>query len=131
MSGASLVKGGSERQARERDRFPYHWPNRADQLELGQGPLHLALAQRGRTGNRVQRRIEPHEHIGSIGLQAVGTPYPDTAFSKDITNVNASEYFTGGGWIEGAHSEFWHAETMHLIAGLVEQVRKDQHVLAG
>jgi hypothetical protein len=67
--------------------------------------------------------VEPHERIGSINMLTVGTRYPDTAFSKDITNVNASEYFRGGGWIEGAHSQFWHTETMHLIASLVEQVR--------
>jgi hypothetical protein len=67
--------------------------------------------------------VEPHKRIGSIDLLTVDTCYPDKAFSKDITNVNASEYFIGGGWIEGAHSQFWHMETIHLIASLVEQIR--------
>ncbi len=67
--------------------------------------------------------VEPYDRIGSISLHSVDTPYPDTAFDKDITNVNASEYFTGGGWVEGSHSQFWHTETIHLIASLVEQVR--------
>jgi hypothetical protein len=77
----------------------------------------------GETGIGCAGAIEPQERIGSINLLTVGTPYPDTAFSKDITNVNASACFTGGGWIEGAHSQFWHTETMHLIASVVEQVR--------
>jgi hypothetical protein len=77
----------------------------------------------GEPGIGCNGAVELHERIGSISLQAVDTPYSNSAFSKDITNVDASEYFTGGGWIEGAHSEFWHAETMHLIASLVEQVR--------
>jgi hypothetical protein len=68
--------------------------------------------------------VEPHERIGSTDLLTVGARYPDTAFSNDITNVNASEYFTGGGWIEGAHSQFWHSETMHLIASVVDHVRR-------
>jgi hypothetical protein len=75
------------------------------------------------TSRRVQNSIGRETVKGSISLQAVDTPYPESAFSRDITNVNASEYFTGGGWIEGAHSEFWQTETMHLIASLVEQVR--------
>lgn len=77
----------------------------------------------GERGIGCSGAIEPHERIGAISLQAVDTPYPAAAFSKDITNVNASKYFAGGGWIEGAHSEFWHAQTMHLIASVVEQVR--------
>jgi hypothetical protein len=81
----------------------------------------------GEPGIGCSGAVEPRERIGTITLHAVDTPYPDTAFSKDITNVDASRYFTGGGWIEGAHSEFWHAETMHLIASLVEQVRGNRH----
>lgn len=77
----------------------------------------------GEPGIGCSGAVEPRERIGSISLQAVDSPYPDSAFSKDITNVNAAEYFTGGGWIEGAHSQFWRTETMHLIASLVEQVR--------
>jgi hypothetical protein len=56
-------------------------------------------------------------------MRPVDTPYSDADFSKDITNVNASRYFVGGGWVEGAHSQFWHAETLHLIASVIEQVR--------
>jgi hypothetical protein len=77
----------------------------------------------GEPGIGCSGAVEPHKRVGFIELHPVGTPYPAETFSKDITNVNASKYFTGGGWIEGAHSEFWHAETMHLIASLVEQIR--------
>jgi hypothetical protein len=67
--------------------------------------------------------VEPSGSIGSITMRPVDTPYSNADFSKDITNVNASRYFVGGGWVEGAHSQFWHAETLHLIASVVEQVR--------
>lgn len=77
----------------------------------------------GEAGIGCSGAIEPRERMGAVDLQPLGQAYPDSAFSKDITNVNASQYFTGGGWIEGAHSQFWHKETMHLIASLVEQVR--------
>jgi hypothetical protein len=68
--------------------------------------------------------VEPRDRIGSITMRTVDVPYSGSDFSKDITNVNASEYFVGGGWIEGAHSEFWHSETLHLITSMVERVRR-------
>jgi len=67
--------------------------------------------------------IEPRDQIGSFTMRTVDTPYSGTDFSKDITNVNASQYFAGGGWIEGAHSDFWHTETLHLIASVIDQVK--------
>jgi hypothetical protein len=67
--------------------------------------------------------IEPRDQIGSITMRTVDTPYSGADFSKDITNVNASQYFAGGGWIEGAHSDFWHTETLHLIASVIDQVK--------
>ena len=80
----------------------------------------------GEPGIGCSGAVEPHDRIASINLHAVDKPYFDTDFSADITNVNGSKYFTGGGWIEGAHSEFWHAETLHLIASLVEKIRDRQ-----
>lgn len=77
----------------------------------------------GEPGIGCRGAVEPHDRITSINLHAVDKPYSDTDFSMDLINVNGAEYFTGGGWIEGAHSQFWHAETMHLIASLVEQSR--------
>jgi hypothetical protein len=68
----------------------------------------------GETGIGCSGAVEPHDRITSINLHAVDRPYLDPDFSKDITNVNGSEYFIGGGWIEGAHSEFWHAEPSTL-----------------
>jgi hypothetical protein len=67
--------------------------------------------------------VEPRDRIGSVMMRAIDLPYSSADFSKDITNVNASPYFVGGGWVEGAHSEFWHTETLHLIASVVAQVR--------
>jgi hypothetical protein len=45
----------------------------------------------GEPGIGCSGAVEPHLRIGSISLQGIDTPYADTAFSKDITNVNASE----------------------------------------
>jgi hypothetical protein len=70
--------------------------------------------------------LEPRDRIGSISMRNVEAPYLGADFVSDITNVNASQYFVGGGWVEGAHSEFWHTETLHLIASVVEQVRSRQ-----
>jgi hypothetical protein len=75
------------------------------------------------TGIGCEGALEPRDRIGSITMRPVDEPYSGTDFSKDITNVDASGYYVGGGWVEGAHSDFWHAETLHLIASVVEQVR--------
>jgi hypothetical protein len=65
----------------------------------------------------------PQGLLGSISLRPADSPYADTDFSKDITNVDASRLFTEGG-LEGGHSDFWHEETLHLIASVVEQTRR-------
>jgi hypothetical protein len=67
--------------------------------------------------------VEPRDRIGSIIMRLVDEPYSDADFSKDITNVDASRYFVGGGWVEGAHSDFWHEETLHLITSVVDKAR--------
>ena len=76
----------------------------------------------GETGIGCEGAVEPKKRIGSIVLKPVDTPYLISDFSKDITNVDASQVFAKGPWIEGAHSDFWHAETFHLLASVVEQV---------
>jgi hypothetical protein len=66
----------------------------------------------------------PADRIGSTSLRSVDSPYSNADFAKDITNVDSSAYFRTGGWLEGAHSDFWHKETLHLITSVVEQVRR-------
>ena len=66
----------------------------------------------------------PADRIGSTILHTVDSPYSNADFANDITNVDASAYFKTGGWLEGAHSDFWHSETLHLITSVVEQVRR-------
>jgi hypothetical protein len=68
--------------------------------------------------------LEPHDRIKSIMMRPVDEPYAGDDFSMDIINVNASQYYVGGGWLEGAHSDFWHTETLHLIVSVAEQVRR-------
>jgi hypothetical protein len=65
----------------------------------------------------------PRDKIGWITLKTIDSSYGETEFSKDITNVNASQIFKKGEWGVGAHSDFWHTETLHLIASVAEQVR--------
>ena len=67
--------------------------------------------------------VEPCDRIGSTRMRPDDTSYGNNDFTMDITNVDASQYYKGGGWIGGAHSDFWHTETLHLIASVVEQVR--------
>lgn len=67
--------------------------------------------------------LTPAQRIGAIALKSPAMPYSDQDFAADITNVDASARFTDGGAIEGAHSDFWHEETFHLIASIAEQVR--------
>jgi hypothetical protein len=64
----------------------------------------------------------PKGRIGSVRLRPPNSPYADTDFSKDITNVDASSVYTKGG-LEGGHSDFWYDDTLHLIASVVEQTR--------
>lgn len=66
---------------------------------------------------------EPSDRIGRLYLRPCTEPYSDTDFESDITNVDASRLFKKGDWIVGAHSDFFHDETFHLIASVVEQTR--------
>lgn len=66
----------------------------------------------------------PGDRIGKTTLHPVDSPYANTDFSKDITNIDASHFFKKGGWAEGGHSDFWHEETLHLITSVVEQTRR-------
>lgn len=65
----------------------------------------------------------PADRISRVVLKGTDTKYTEADFAADITNVDASRLFVDGGWTEGGHSDFWHEETMHLIASIVEQTR--------
>ncbi len=65
----------------------------------------------------------PADRLGWITLRSVDSAYAGSDFSKDITNVDASHLFTQGAWTEGAHSDFWYSETLHLIASIADQSR--------
>jgi hypothetical protein len=66
---------------------------------------------------------EPSCDVGSIPLRDLAHPYPAESFMKPIVNVQCSDAFTSGGLIEGAHSDFWYEESVHLLLSLVEHVR--------
>ena len=82
-----------------------------------------ALSEGGEVGIGCAGAQSPPDRIGSILMQSIEQPYSNSAFSKDLTNVDASSLYTEGGWLEGGHSDFWHEETIHLIASVVEQCR--------
>lgn len=82
-----------------------------------------ALGEGGEVGIGCAGAKSPTDRIGSITLQPANQPYSHSAFSKDITNVDASSFYTAGGLVEGGHSDFWHEETLHLVASVVEQCR--------
>lgn len=67
--------------------------------------------------------VEPADRIGRTDFRPANRPYTDRDFENDITNVDASRIFVKSGLAEGAHSDFWHEETLHLIASLTEQTR--------
>lgn len=68
--------------------------------------------------------MQPSNRIGAVTLKDTSTGYTAADFAKDITNVDASSVYLTGGWTEGGHSDFWHPQTLHLIASLVEQARR-------
>lgn len=77
----------------------------------------------GQPGIGCKGASSPSTRIGSIALLDASISYPDDAFVMDITNVDASLVFKADEPVVGAHSDFWHPETFHLIASVVEQVR--------
>lgn len=65
----------------------------------------------------------PEGRIARVVLKDIDESYSQSDFGSDITNVDASSVYLKGGFAEGGHSDFWHPQTLHLIASVVEQVR--------
>jgi hypothetical protein len=68
--------------------------------------------------------IEPRELIDQIEFRGVNEAYRPEDFKKPIVNVRASHAFvTKRGRVEGAHSDFWYEESIHLILSLAAIAR--------
>lgn len=71
----------------------------------------------GATGIGFAGATEPSEHIASTLLRRPDEPYGVEHFSERIVNVDASWRFRHGRWWHpsGAHSDFHHPESAHLL----------------
>ena len=69
---------------------------------------------------------EPHSLIHGITLRRESDPYTAGDFSTaKIVNVDAAWLYKGKPLDPvGAHSDFWHHESMHLVLSLTEHVRR-------
>jgi hypothetical protein len=65
---------------------------------------------------------EPKADIGRITLGDLNYVYTNQDFSTKIVNVDASWAFLKSGVGQGAHSDFWYQESIHLILSLVNFV---------
>jgi hypothetical protein len=67
---------------------------------------------------------EPADWIGRILLRKPGEAYTEAEFAQRIVNVDGSALYTKTGMRpEGAHSDFWYEETIHLILSLAMHAR--------
>ncbi|GGV90664.1 hypothetical protein [Streptomyces massasporeus] len=65
----------------------------------------------------------PAEHIARMPLQDIGTAYKFTR-DKRLINVDASHLYVKGMHIAGgAHSDFYHPESAHLLLSLADAAR--------
>jgi hypothetical protein len=67
----------------------------------------------------------PSDWIGQTMLRKSESAYPENEFGHRIVNIDASAVYTNAGLRpEGAHSDFWYEETMHLILSLALHARR-------
>jgi hypothetical protein len=67
---------------------------------------------------------EPARWIGQTVLRQASEAYQTSDFEALLVNVDASAIFqTGRLRPEGAHSDIWYEETVHLILSLARHTR--------
>ncbi|HYR27627.1 MAG TPA: hypothetical protein VEU30_04135 [Thermoanaerobaculia bacterium] len=84
-----------------------------------------------RAGENGERAIgcegarEPADRAHGIAFKPLEQDYSrDDLYAHDITNVDANWAFTSGGIAEGAHSDFWWEESIHLLLSVVNHARR-------
>jgi hypothetical protein len=82
------------------------------------------LGEGGEPGIGCSGAGEPKGSLTTIRLGGLDHVYTADDFSTRIVNVNANAAYTNPGFrVEGAHSDFWYEESIHLILGLVNFLR--------
>jgi hypothetical protein len=69
----------------------------------------------------------PADWIGETNLHPPSQPYTEGEFAPRIVNIDASAVYRNTGLRpEGAHSDFWYEETIHLILSLALHARRSK-----
>ena len=81
-------------------------------------------AEWGQPGIGCRGAKEPSREIQAIRLKELDKSYSVKDFNSRIVNVDATWAFRKA-WlrVEGAHSDFWYAESIHLLLSLVNLLR--------
>jgi hypothetical protein len=80
------------------------------------------LGEFGRAGiGAVGARSASGTHV--VPLKGVDENYTDADFGHRITNIDAGWLFTKKKAVVGAHSDYWHEESVHLLLSLADLVR--------
>jgi hypothetical protein len=81
------------------------------------------VAERGEAAIGCSGASEPTNDISDIRYAGLDYKYTLEDFSTRIVNVRASEAFNHGGFRpEGAHSDFFYEESIHLVLSLANFV---------
>lgn len=76
-------------------------------------------AEQGELGIGCSGAAQPAEDLGEMHLCDLNHIYTESDFAKRILNVQASSIFAHSGLRpEGAHSDFWYEESVHLALSL-------------
>ncbi len=83
------------------------------------------LTERRRKGVGCVGASCPAEQIGAVTLRAPGEQYTKDELRHRILNVNASRCYRAGRYFlpQGAHSDYLHAESAHLLLSLAAGAR--------
>lgn len=82
------------------------------------------VAESGERAIGCEGAREPAARTHTIRFRPIAEDYTrEDLRSGDITNVDASWAFTSGGIAEGAHSDFWWEDSIHLVLSVVRQTR--------
>jgi len=115
--------------------FPYLFPAPGRPGAPLRGPLVLTHSKSDHATGRWHRLAEGAPGIGHSGtstapvpqfnthLHAVGEPYTAADLDHRLVNIDAGRYYRAKSIITGAHSDFHHPETAHLMLSLAEHSR--------
>jgi hypothetical protein len=83
------------------------------------------LAEAGRRAVGAAGALGPADKVRDTRLLAVDERYPHSDLASPIVNVDASRRYRRGRFTrpEGAHSDFWYPESIHLLLTLADYAR--------